>query len=116
MGIICSSTHHFENGDTYKGQWKNGTLHGQGEYTWKNGNSFRGTWENGFRRCGIMVFHDIRLIGTWKDGKFWDGERRYTWKNNFGVIQFDRGDHTGDVDCGKFFLPIKDEIDNEKRR
>ena len=67
---ISSSDITMPNGDSYKGQFRNGAITGNGEYTFANGDKYKGTLSNGLAE-GKGVF-------TWADGSVYDGE----WKDN----------------------------------
>jgi len=58
----------FNNGDTYRGNYKNNLRNGEGEYKWKNGDSYRGNWVDG-KRNGFGIY-------TWSDGTRYEGEGR----------------------------------------
>ena len=46
-----------ENGQNYKGQWKNNEKNGKGEYFWPNGNKYVGEYRCGKREgFGIMYY------------------------------------------------------------
>ena len=45
-----------DNGDVYKGEWKNGKKSGKGIFTWNSGNIYEGNWINGKRTGnGVMA-------------------------------------------------------------
>ena len=59
----------YENGDIYKGNYKNYKINGYGVYTWHTGGSYSGNWENGIKHgYGEM---------KWSSGTIWKGE----WRN-----------------------------------
>ena len=37
----------FPDGSTYKGEWVNGFMNGEGTFTWANGEQKKGIWKNG---------------------------------------------------------------------
>lgn len=59
----------YENGDIYKGNFKNYKQHGFGIYKWHTGDSYSGNWENGTK-------HGYGEL-TWSSGTIWKGE----WRN-----------------------------------
>ncbi len=72
----------WDSGDTYTGQWKNGTMKGRGAMAWKNGKRYRGAWENGlFHGWGTLNWPS----GEWYEGNFsggkMDGTGTMKWKN-----------------------------------
>ncbi|MBQ6412190.1 MAG: hypothetical protein IJI19_01760, partial [Ruminococcus sp.] len=56
----------FDNGDSYEGEWENGTFHGHGKYTFADGSIYDGEWKNdalhGHAKC------------TYADGEVYEGE------------------------------------------
>lgn len=60
-----------EEGLEYVGQWKNGTQHGLGTFTWTKENiSYRGEWQAGLRHgSGVYEAPDFIHSGVWLFGK-----------------------------------------------
>ena len=51
--------HVWSNGAKYKGEWKDGLMHGQGECRWLNGSQYKGEWKDNKRNGhGIYVYAD----------------------------------------------------------
>ena len=49
----------YPDGSKYKGWWKDGDRHGQGEYTFANGDKFEGEYENDVKHgFGIYYYHN----------------------------------------------------------
>lgn len=46
-----------DNGETYKGDWKDNQKHGEGEYSWPNGNLYKGKYVSGKKDgFGVMYY------------------------------------------------------------
>ena len=43
----CQGILTFPDGSTYKGEWANGFINGEGTFTWSNGKEKTGIWKNG---------------------------------------------------------------------
>ena len=57
--------------DIYQGEWKNGSYHGQGIYTWTSGTQYVGEFKGGLMHGqGTMTYTDGRFV----EGKFIDGD------------------------------------------
>ncbi len=58
-------------GDKYIGEWKSGSLSGQGYYYWHSGSKYIGGWENGKQNgYGTQFYADgTKSLGLFKDGK-----------------------------------------------
>ncbi len=98
----------FVDGSTYSGRWRNGEIHGNGEYIYTNGDIFVGEWKQGKKHRGEYKYQaGHRYKGDWeKDkphgiGTLYFGERNgdnYAgeWKNGgyhgFGIFEFKNGD------------------------
>jgi hypothetical protein len=64
-------TYNWSDGDTYKGEWKDGKFHGKGEYFYSNGSKFTGIYKQG-KKNGEGVFikaNGDKYEGTWELGK-----------------------------------------------
>jgi hypothetical protein len=80
----------WEQGTTYKGEWRNNQKHGYGIQIWANGNKYEGNWLNGSREgAGVFWHKDInsdQLVkvysGNWKKGL----------KEGLGVYFYPTGD------------------------
>lgn len=71
----CSATKVYSSG-TYKGEFKHGKAHGEGEYTFKSGSRYVGQFKNGnYEGQGTQFTSDNEIIyrGTFSEGK-WHGE------------------------------------------
>jgi len=70
-------TYVWENGSKYKGEWRNGEMHGLGTLTWTTGGVYKGEWKDGVRfGAGAYYYADGNIyIGGWNDNKrhFWGG-------------------------------------------
>lgn len=111
-----TGTMEYSNGDTYKGNWKNGKCHGEGTMTYANGDVYSGEWANGEKNgFGVYTWSDGRVYeGNYKDNQR-DGKGEYHgwtgfttvrggWKGTYygtsvgnvfegdGVFEFDNGD------------------------
>ena len=79
-------------GQSYKGQFKNGTFEGWGHYKVPNSHEFIGLWKKGFFSNGEMKSEDGRYyVGEFKKSKFhgkgtmnYSGNYKYegSWKDN----------------------------------
>ncbi len=54
-------TYQWQNGERYKGSFRNGQMHGNGEYSWPNGHRYDGDWQSG-RQHGTGTYY-------WASGK-----------------------------------------------
>lgn len=106
-------TETFDNGDIYKGTFKDGIKHGKGKLTTRNNRSYEGDWENdkphGF---GINTFPNGKIytgnfykgkpVGdgqwTYTDGRIYNG----TWVNG----AFLNKDNTSEVQEYKFITSV----------
>ena len=106
-------TQTFDNGDIYKGTFKDGLKHGKGTLTTRNNRSYEGDWENdkphGF---GINTFPNGKIytgnffkgkpVGdgqwTYTDGRIYNG----TWVNG----AFLNKDNTSEVQEYKFITSV----------
>lgn len=93
MMTWTACTYNYDNGDSYKGSWKDGNQHGQGTYTWSDDSIYNGEWkDNKMSGRGTYIWsNDDLYMGQWLDGKrhgygtitymisgnSWNGE----WKN-----------------------------------
>ncbi|OMJ69997.1 hypothetical protein SteCoe_32126 [Stentor coeruleus] len=70
----------WNNGNTFKGSWKDGLMHGKGTFTWKNGKTYTGRYKYGEKHGkGVMTWPDKRCYeGNWKKGNQ-HGEGIYTF-------------------------------------
>ena len=61
-------------GSYYIGNFKDGVLHGNGEFHWNDGVVYKGKYENGkMNGHGTMTFPEgTKWEGKWKDDKFVD--------------------------------------------
>lgn len=88
----------FGNGDSYRGELKDGKVHGRGTYIYANGNVVIGIWDNGNIIQGTANYANGNVyVGSFKDGQrhgrgtfqFSDGEKYVgEWKND---MQFGKG-------------------------
>jgi len=71
-----------DNGNTYKGEWKNDKRHGHGEALYNTGDMYIGSWMN-CKRHGHGTMHiengDV-YEGDWNNG-FKDGPGTYRWRD-----------------------------------
>lgn len=86
-------------GDKYLGEWKDGSLHGQGVYMWHSGSKYIGSWENGKQSgYGTQYYSDgTKSIGYFVDGslsgsKLTEGCISGNCSDGFGVWIFSSGD------------------------
>lgn len=64
------------NGNEYDGEWRSGTIWGEGVLIWGNGNRFEGYWENGVPK-GKGTF-------TWSDNGGFSGEDEHLYNHKSG--------------------------------
>lgn len=64
-------TYFYSNGDKYVGQFSKGTISGQGVYFWKNGRKYVGNFKNNqFHGEGTMYYEDGgQDVGYWENNK-----------------------------------------------
>lgn len=76
-----NGTFMFENGDMYKGQWKNGKQQGYGVYEFANGDVYKGAWKEGVMagRGTYTYSNGDKYIGEWKEGKM-NGRGHFYWE------------------------------------
>ena len=86
----------YANGDVYVGEWKDGSRHGQGTYTWTDGRKYVGeSKDNKWNGQGTMTWPDgQKYVGEWADAKQ-SGHGKFV----FGT---DNGVNAGDVYAGQF--------------
>ena len=64
----------FDNGDSYEGEWENGTFHGHGKYTCADGSVYNGAWKNdnpnGYGE--YLTAEGKKYIGLFENGKYVD--------------------------------------------
>lgn len=80
----------YDNGDKYKGEWKDGKRDGHGTLFFANGDKFEGYFENGvINGHGIYYWtNGLRFEGVWKNGR----------RNGIGTVFLTNGDkETGEV-------------------
>ncbi len=86
-------------GDKYIGEWKDGSLSGEGVYLWHNSSKYMGSWENGKQNgYGTQFYSDgTKAIGLFKDGTL-SGSNTNTagcisgnCSNGYGVWIYDTG-------------------------
>ena len=68
-----------ENGDMYKGSWKNDKKEGKGIMTYNNGKIFDGYWENDFEKENILKCNDLQISNNYIN---FDFENNEELKNN----------------------------------
>mmetsp|Transcript_5235 Transcript_5235/g.14934 ORF Transcript_5235/g.14934 Transcript_5235/m.14934 type:complete len:210 (+) Transcript_5235:3-632(+) len=85
-----------DQGEQYRGQFKDGFRHGQGSYTYANKDIYSGEWNSGQRHGqGIYVFADSRcvLTGVWEGGVPVEGKLRHpdgtVYEGNFREGRYD---------------------------
>ena len=54
----------YANGDIYRGEFRNGKLHGVGKYTWKSGHTYVGDWREGNRNGRVAKKHMQMAMST----------------------------------------------------
>lgn len=64
----------YSNGDNYTGDFQNGLKHGTGTYTWSGGAKYEGSWKDDKMDGKGTYFYPswaagVKLVGTFKDGK-----------------------------------------------
>ena len=70
----------YNNGEEYKGFWKNDLKDGEGEYNYNNGDYYKGKFKNNLRNGnGILIY---------SSGKIYDGEWENNKKNGKGKITY----------------------------
>jgi hypothetical protein len=67
-------TYHYENGDTYEGEFLKGLKSGQGEYNYADGSSYIGEWLNDKKHgVGTFKFKVFEITGHWDQDEFING-------------------------------------------
>ena len=94
------------NGEMYKGEWKNDVKEGKGVYKYKTGNIYDGEWKNDAREGkGVLKHYDGSIYdGEWKNdvyegkgeykfksGNTYDGEWKNGVKEGRGVLKYNDG-------------------------
>jgi hypothetical protein len=74
----CQGTFTWPNGETYVGEWRDGTQNGQGTYKWPNGEAYVGEWRDGTPNG--------QGTHTWPNGDAYVGEWRAGKKNGQGTF------------------------------
>jgi hypothetical protein len=108
----------FENGNRYKGNFRNSLMHGKGAIIFSNGNRYNGDWVDGLRAgLGIYSFQNGNIYtGSFKNNRFsglgtltFVSGNKYTgnWENDLsngqGKFTFASGDtYEGQFKNGKF--------------
>ena len=82
----CIGSASWENGKTYKGEWKNNKINGQGIMIWPGAWIYKGTFKNSrFHGKGEIVWNDgSSYIGEWNDGHH-HGKGIMSW--DFGIYE-----------------------------
>ena len=90
----------YNDGSSYKGNFKNGVYHGQGTYTWSNGEEYIGNWVDGKRSGhGVYTWQEKRKGYYLKyDGDFIDNEM--TGKGTMYIVGGEK--YVGDIKNGIF--------------
>jgi len=73
----------FEDGDRYKGGWKNDTMNGKGTYYYQSGNVYVGQWKEGLKH-GTGTH-------TWANGQVYTGQWGDDTMQGAGVFTFPSG-------------------------
>jgi hypothetical protein len=117
----CYGEYYWDNGDSYKGEWKNNKRHGTGTYVYKSGTKFSGEWKDGYKDGqGTSVFASggkfiglhkkgFRIEGKtfYEDGSIYEGEYEETestiFKQGKGKLTW----KSGDMFVGTFYQDKK---------
>jgi hypothetical protein len=69
----------YDNGESYKGEWKSDVIDGYGEYIWPNGDRYVGNYKRGKRDgSGVMYYQNGDMFtGNWRNGMK-DGQGTFT--------------------------------------
>lgn len=110
-------TYVYASGAKYKGQFRNGKIHGEGVLYFTNGNKYIGRWENQYRQGkGKLIFSNgdvykgnfnkSRFSGKgtmeFKDGDKYVGNWKNDRQNGEGTYHYSNGDrYEGTFDGGK---------------
>lgn len=110
-------TYVYASGAKYKGQFRNGKIHGEGVLYFTNGNKYIGRWENQYRQGkGKLIFSNgdvykgnfvkSRFSGNgtmeFKDGDKYVGNWKNDRQNGKGIYHYSNGDrYEGTFDDGK---------------
>ena len=91
QGTLVNDSHDFK----YVGEWKDGSFHGQGTYTFANGNKYVGTFKDGkIHSKGTYTYpNGDQYVGEFKDNKM-HGQGTYTYANGDQVVGEFRKDKT----------------------
>eukprot|EP01121_Diplochlamys_sp_Union-15-3_P018365 TRINITY_DN6661_c0_g1_i2.p1 TRINITY_DN6661_c0_g1~~TRINITY_DN6661_c0_g1_i2.p1 ORF type:complete len:114 (-),score=30.03 TRINITY_DN6661_c0_g1_i2:24-338(-) len=83
-----------EEGETFKGELKEGLPNGQGEYHYANGDRYIGEYKDGKKHgYGVYTF----ALGGSYEGDYSEGQ-----KHGKGILKSDKGVYTGDFHHGLF--------------
>ena len=73
---------HYYNGNQYDGQWRNDTLWGKGQFSFKNGIHYDGSFVNGlFEGQGTMLFVGIGVYKGYFAGGNLEGAGRFEYQD-----------------------------------
>ena len=77
------SIKHYDNGERYEGEMKNGIREGKGTYYYNNSNRYRGDWKNGMKE-GKGIFY-------YNDGERYEGDFKNDIKEGKGIFYYNNG-------------------------
>ena len=70
-------------GNTYKGEYKEGLMHGVGTFTYNNGSKYAGEFKNGFI--------DGEGTLTYNNGSIYNGKFKRNFKDGYGILTYING-------------------------
>lgn len=82
-------TTHFADGDSYRGQMRDGELDGYGTYRWADGSRYEGEWRRNYPSgFGSYSTYSGTYTGYWSNGCFQQGNRRAAIRASFADCGF----------------------------
>ena len=108
--------------DSYTGEFKKGLPHGFGTYTWANGKVYEGNFKNGSMEgegkltISLVNKGDSVVTGFWKEdkylGKYKDAYKEHSRTSNVISVRFSEVRNPSEQDKGTLFITINEKGQN----